>query len=342
MNIRICKQPSMFIVVPVMLVLVGCGGGGGGGDDKPPSGNTDDTSDPVEDTSQSISSRIWMSSLCKQDNEGVYFLSLYQFTSDGQVLMGYQDFQDSSCSTRATTQLLPSDNKGSYTVLSSETLQDGTPGHKMNATIDGRTIDAYFAITTESKLCFSPNLVLQTVEGTVIGNPTPTLDYQNCLSVHSSVDNPSPDPDPNPNPTPDPDPADQITGLEGTVWIASSCVNLGTVYAHLIYQFAGNELTVGGMGYDNESCQGEGTFSGFTSNTTSLYYTDLGSTTLPDGTQGYGLRLTNGIDYTNGYYTFTEQNRLCTSYIFDLSMIDDSNRSLDIDYTNCLTRTNLQ
>ncbi|MET0051206.1 MAG: hypothetical protein ABW095_09015 [Candidatus Thiodiazotropha sp.] len=341
MNIRICKQPSILLVVAVMLALVGCGGGGGD-NDTPSNSNTDDSSDPVTDTDMSISASIWMTSRCKQDNLGVYFLSLFQFTSDGQVLMGYQDFQDSSCSTRASTQLLPSENNGSYTVLGSETLQDGTPGHRMNATIDGKTNDVYFAITTENKLCFSPNLVLQTVDGTFVGNPTPELDYQNCLSVHSPVDNSSPDPDPNPNPTPDPDPADQLTSLEGTAWIASNCVDYGTVYAKLMYQFSGNELTIGAMGYDNASCQGEGTFPGFASYTTSLYYTDLGSTTLPDGTQGYGLRLTNGIDYTNGYYTFTEQNRLCTSYAFDLSNIDDSNTSLDIDYANCLTRTNLQ
>ncbi|MET0090703.1 MAG: hypothetical protein ABW068_11940 [Candidatus Thiodiazotropha sp.] len=341
MNIRICKQPSIFLVVAVMLALVGCGGGGGD-NDTPSNSNTDDSSDPVTDTDMSISASIWMTTLCKQDNLGVYFLSLFQFTSDGQVLMGYQDFQDSSCSTRASTQLLPSENSGSYTVLGSETLQDGTPGHRINATIDGKTNDAYFAITTENKLCFSPNLVLQTVDTVFVGNPTPELDYQNCLNVHSPVDNSSPDPAPNPNPTPDPDPADQLIGVEGTVWMTSNCIDYGTFFAKVLYQFAGNELTAARMDYDNASCQGDGLSTGFSRLNPSIYYTDLGSTTLPDGTQGYGLRLTNGSDYKNGYYVFEEQSRMCTSYIFGFSSVDDSNMSTDIDYTNCLIRTNLQ
>ncbi len=340
MNIRKYTQPTIFIVVAMMLALTGCGGGGGGDDAPPPNSNADETTDPVEDTdtdiSSQISSSIWMTSMCRQDNEGTYFHSLVQFTSDGQVLMGWQDFQDSSCSTRASTQLLPSENSGSYSILGSETLQDGTPGYKMHATIDGITNDAYFAITTENKLCFSPNLVLQTVEGSFTANPTPTLDYQNCLSVHSSVDNP------NPNPTPDPDPVSQDTTLEGTTWMTSNCIHFSAGYGKIIYQFAGGEITYAILDYNSASCDGDASsLSSFTSLDPAIYYSGLSSATLPDGTQGYNLRLSNGTDTTDGYYTYGEQSRMCTSYAFDFAIVDASNESLDIDYTNCLIRAHL-
>jgi hypothetical protein len=343
MNIRKYTQPTIFILVALMLTLVGCGGGGGNDNDTPPDSNPDDTTDPVEetDTSNSISASIWMTSLCKQDSAGTYFHSLVQFTSDGQVLTGWQDFQDSSCSTRASTQLLPSENSGSYTILGSETLQDGTPGYKMNATIDGITNDAYFAITTENKLCFSPNLVLQTVDGSFTGNPTPALDYQNCLSVHSGVDNPNPNP--NPNPTPDPDPVTQDTTLEGTTWMTSNCINFNTGYGKIIYQFAGGEITVAKLYYNNANCAGDASsLSEFSSvESAAVYYSGLSSATLPDGTQGYNLRLTSTEGTLDGYYTYGEQSRMCTSYAFDFALVDASNDSLDIDYTNCLIRAHL-
>jgi hypothetical protein len=274
-----------------------------------------------------------MTSECIQDPNGTYYKSLYQFTSDGQVLYGWQNFQDTSCTTSANT-VLPSNNLGTYQNLGSQTLPDGTQGYGFRFTSEGTSYDGFFALTDNNTLCFPTNLSFRT-EGRYV-NPedtSPSVDYEHCLTIHSSS---NPNPDPNPNPTPDTGSAT----LQDIWLLRNICAPLDNGgYALWLYQFTeDSRLLYAGAVFDNENCEGDSTTSDFYEYEPPVTYSYLGETTLADGTQGHSIQLSNGTATINGYYIIDSQDRLCVSH--NLEFATTGSTSTDIDYEHCMNRIN--
>ncbi|MES9930977.1 MAG: hypothetical protein ABW158_22930, partial [Candidatus Thiodiazotropha sp. 6PDIVS] len=224
------------------------------------------------------------------------------------------------------------DRAGSYTILGAETLQDGTPGFKVQATLDDTTHEAYFNIGQQNGLCFSSNLEINTVRYTFLPNQTPSVDYQNCLSLYSAAS------DPNPNPNPNPNPSTEDPNLEG-LWLTSNCIRAENgASAKILYKFEANEVFYSMWNYENLYCTGEPAVDDFLSFEPPINYSYLGAETIPDGSQGHSLRVSRGTGTVDGYYLYNSQNRLCSSYAFGFSFITGENQSLDIDYQNCLIK----
>ncbi|MGD9172145.1 MAG: hypothetical protein PVI97_19165 [Candidatus Thiodiazotropha sp.] len=332
------------------LVLAGCGGGDS---DNPSSVNdtenttdtndpetTLDSNDPVDQNGNDITANIWMTSDCMQDNTGTYFKSLYQFTSDSQVLQGWQDFQDSSCITRADANLLPINDSGAYQNMGSQALPDGTQGYGLSYTHDGNSYDGFYALTDDNSLCFSTNISFRT-DGRHI-NPddtSPSVDYDHCLTIHSST-NPNPDQNPNPTPTPIPTqgPDTGSVGLQGKWLLWNVCMPLAAGgSALLVYQFTDdNRFLYAVAGFDNDTCQGDGTTSDYFEAEPPITYSYQGEATMPDGTQGHSIQLTDGSETYNGYFVIDSQERLCVSYNLEITV--ESAESTDIDYEHCMVR----
>jgi hypothetical protein len=332
------------------LALAGCGGGGGG-DGSPSQDNTEnttdntdttDTTDPVNPNGNDITANIWMTSECRQDNAGTYYRSLYHFTSDSQVLQGWQDFQDSSCTTRADTILMPSNEFGTYRNLGSQILPDGAQGYGLRYTDEGQSYDGFFTLTGNNTLCFSTNITFRT-QGLHINtdDTSPSVDYEHCLSVHSSA-SPSPNPIPNPNPTPNPNPSPSpdigSTGLPGKWLLANVCKALDDGGSMLwIYQFTNdNRFLYAGAVFENGSCQGDGTATEFFELEPPVTYSYHGESTMQDGTQGHSIQFSNGSETYNGYFVIDSQDRLCVSYNLELTV--EGSDSTAIDYEHCMVK----
>ena len=96
----------------LILSLTGCGGGG----DEEPTTNESDTPSDANSATSTLTSKLWLTSECLLNAGNNYIEGLYQFTSDGQILYGYQKFQDTSCST-PEEQITPNYFVGSYQIL---------------------------------------------------------------------------------------------------------------------------------------------------------------------------------------------------------------------------------
>ncbi|MET0122406.1 MAG: hypothetical protein ABW124_15315 [Candidatus Thiodiazotropha sp. 6PLUC9] len=341
MNKGTLLRLSFLLPLAFIFALQGCGGGGGGGgdDDNDNSNNTDvedttDVDDSTDDNSVSdLSSKIWMSSNCIQDSSGVYFKSLYEFKANGEVLQGYQDFQDTSCTTRKDETFLPSSLMTTYTKGASETLQDGANGYLITIAFNNVTVDGYYTITSQDNLCFTSNFSINTADFSYEIIPSAPIDYNNCLTVHSDANGQDPNPNPNPNP--------QNSDLLGMWWLQTLCYASDTGGTHnIILKFTeDNKVLYATLPYESNDCSGNpstsSTFMEFNSPTT---YSDLGETTLANGTLGHNLRFSYASAGTDdGYYIFNAQNHLCLSY--NLSGFSN-NYTTDIDYDNCMVKLN--
>jgi hypothetical protein len=333
MSKRKLKRYVLALHLIFALVLTGCGGGGGGDNDPP---SVDNTTDTVNQDSNDITAYTWMTLDCIQDNYGTYYKSLYQFTSDGQVLHGWQDFQDSSCTARADTNLLPSTDFGTYQSLGSQTLPDGSQGYGLRYTGDGESYDGFFTLPDNNTLCSSSNISFRTEALYIDPDDTsPSVDYEHCLSIYSSNNpNPNPNPDPNPNPNPDVN----NTGLEGKWLLWNMCIPLDSGgYALPIYQFTEDDRLLYALAeFENDTCQGDSTASSFYEFDPPATYRYQGEATLPDGTQGHSIQLADGTETNNGYFIIDPQEGLCVSYSLELTV--ESSESTDIDYEHCMIR----
>ncbi|MEJ2619195.1 MAG: hypothetical protein P8163_02790, partial [Candidatus Thiodiazotropha sp.] len=107
-------------------------------------------------------------------------------------------------------------------------------------------------------------------------------------------------------------------------------------YALAAFQFTDdNRVLIATAPYQDSTCQGSSSTTGYYEYNPPWTYIDQGPVTLPDGTQGYGLQVSDGSETVNGYFTMGSQNTLCVSYIFGFTALEESD-STDIDYSNCL------
>ncbi|MCG7870703.1 MAG: hypothetical protein N0C81_12130 [Candidatus Thiodiazotropha lotti] len=289
----------------------------------------DDTeSESRQEAAKKIRANMWLTPDCLQDNSGQYYRGLYKFTDDGEILSGEQGFQDASCSTKTNETTQPRTFSGSYAVLDSETLEDGTDGFSFDYSIETRNILAYFRMTDSETLCFSNNLEFRAdVVNIETGSVDPRVDYRNCLTLNRSSDDNDPDPNPNPGPA---------VNLQG-VWVLSTQCRVndaGNHYYWLVDFTQDNRVLEAYAFFNNTDCSGTTTATDFSD--INLTYTDQGEATLPDGRKGHQMRLIQGVNSFDGYYTFDAQNRLCISHSFTLTRTD--NDSTELDYNNCFSR----
>ncbi|MES9831066.1 MAG: hypothetical protein ABW139_02385 [Candidatus Thiodiazotropha sp. DIVDIV] len=289
---------------------------------------SDEDNEDREEASKKISANSWMTPDCLRDNAGQYYRALYKFTNDGEVLSGKQSFQDTSCSTQTNDTILPHSFTGTYEIMDGETLEDGTDGFSFDFFVQNRTIHAYFRQTDNSTLCFSNNLRFRADTVNIETRSTaPSVDYDNCLKAYRNSDNSDPDPGPNPSPS---------ASLQGVWGLKTQCrVNdAGKHFFWLLNFTQDNRVLEAYAFFNNDNCSGTAQATDFSD--INLNYTDLGEVTLPNGGQGHQMRLTQGTNSFEGYYTFDSQNRLCISHSFTLTRTD--NPSTDIDYNNCFSR----
>ncbi|MEJ2622641.1 MAG: hypothetical protein P8163_21065 [Candidatus Thiodiazotropha sp.] len=365
MNKRTLIHFFSLLLLALIIALQGCGGGGGGGDDTPEHTETDEnttdpdqtetdenTTDPDQtdadenDTNadSSLRSNVWMTASCVQDDNGIYTKSLIKFSTEGTIYFGYQDFQDTSCVVPKAETYHPDLDVGTFTTGESRILQDGANGTSISFMLNDGQIDAAFTVTNQNTLCFTSNVSVNTPGIQNMRGSTEQVDYDNCLTVFSSTDTPDPNPNPNPNPNPDPDPVTTSSNLQGKWLNVKSCEpSSDGSYMKVAYMFTeDNRVLIAGVPYDNSRCEGEmRAASDYLEPSTPITYVDQGEATLPDGTQGYSLRLSFGSDYADGFYTFDAENRLCISYNLGLTYYLDK-ASTNINYDNCMTSLGTQ
>ncbi|MET0029578.1 MAG: hypothetical protein ABW101_18255 [Candidatus Thiodiazotropha sp.] len=292
---------------------------------------------PVEDDSDSASEKEareilqannWQSSDCMRDNNGTYRKGLYRFGDDGQLRLGYQAYQDSSCSTRANDQHSPDSIQAGYEMQGEETLFDGSDGYAIDLDILGNSINSYFNLRDSDTLCFADNVTFEANGlSAEINNSASYIDYDHCLSIYSSNN----DPNPNPNPVTN-------ANLQGIWVLGTQCrVNNTGDHFYWIMQFRDDGHVFQAYAFfDNANCSGTTTSTTLAELDPVLTYTDLGEATLSDGRQGRQMRLSQGANNFEGYYIIENQNELCVSHSFTLT--GSGLTSTDIDYNNCFTR----
>jgi hypothetical protein len=135
------------------------------------------------------------------------------------------------------------------------------------------------------------------------------------------------------------DPVDQNgNDITANIWMTSDCMqdNTGTYFKSL-YQFTDdNRFLYAVAGFDNDTCQGDGTTSDYFEAEPPITYSYQGEATMPDGTQGHSIQLTDGSETYNGYFVIDSQERLCVSYNLEITV--ESAESTDIDYEHCMVR----
>jgi hypothetical protein len=198
------------------------------------------------------------------------------------------------------------------------------------------TGDAYFNITNNA-LCFTNNVLFETEVVDFDQGDGSSVDYEHCLSVHSSVGDASPNPGPNPDPDPTPSPA--TSPIEGHIWYAYRlCLTADGTDGSLkhAYEFVDGRMVRSEVNFATTDCSGNGTFSDTSDDGT---YRDLGAETLPDGAAGHRLEIVKpGSDPSSalvGFYLINGEGELCLSNNLGLNNVENLD-STDVDYEHCL------
>ncbi|MET0091119.1 MAG: hypothetical protein ABW068_14075 [Candidatus Thiodiazotropha sp.] len=286
------------------------------------------SSSDAKEARQQIQAANWQTSDCLRDSAGLYFKGLYRFTDEGKINSGYQTYQDSACTTRANDSRMPDSFRADYEVKEEETLFDGTRGFGLDLFIQGAAVNGYLSLKDDKTLCFSNNMVFRANElYATLAEDASYMDYDHCLSVFDSSNDPNPNPDPVTN-----------ANLQGIWVLGTQCrVNNSGDHFYWIMQFRDDGHVFQAYAFfDNASCSGTTTSTTLAELDPVLTYTDLGEATLSDGRQGRQMRLSQGANNFEGYYIIENQNELCVSHSFTLT--GSGLTSTDIDYNNCFTR----
>jgi hypothetical protein len=253
------------------------------------------------------------------------FLGLMDINARGFskcIYSGFQYFQDTSCSTPKEETNLPDKHISEYKLGGNTTTEDGTNGNLITLDFESNvTVDGIYTITSQNQLCFTSNLSINTADFSFKAGAAGPIDYNNCLTLHSAENNQGQNP--------------QNSNLVG-IWKAHTLCNpsdAGGTYQYALEFTKDNKVQGLNIPYATDDCSGE---PGNASNATTYTYTDLGETTLPNGTTGHSLQYISSDSSTQGYYTFDNENNLCLSYNLGFS----DNNSTDIDYENCLRNIN--
>ncbi|MES9941203.1 MAG: hypothetical protein ABW104_11140 [Candidatus Thiodiazotropha sp. 6PLUC2] len=175
---------KLLFIAFLLNIVAGCSGGGG--DDEEPTANEANTQSDTNSATSTLTSKLWLTSECLKSGKNHYIKGLYQFTSNGQILYGYQEFQNKRCSIKAE-QTVPNYFIGSYRVIGKETLQDETNGLKIRIDIKDNNHIGYLTQTQQNRFCVSENIFFSTLGLYFDANATSNINYKNCLSDSNAI-----------------------------------------------------------------------------------------------------------------------------------------------------------
>jgi len=164
-------------IIPITILLSmlpGCGGSG---------------SNDTQSTSPLIG--VWVTETCKQasDSNGVplnvWGKGLYEFTNQGTIRLGNEQYLDSNCAVRGTPQALTDTTISiTYKDNGSQLLQEGINGAALLIEIGTgnqvSSVDAFYTINNNS-LCFSDAFTFEAFTFGVSELGASSIDFSNCL-----------------------------------------------------------------------------------------------------------------------------------------------------------------
>ncbi|MDH5446841.1 MAG: hypothetical protein OEY52_14925 [Gammaproteobacteria bacterium] len=164
---------SILLVIS-LIILSGCG-----------SGDTNNTqpSTPLLG--------VWVTESCEQISDknevpqNIWFKGLYEFTDQGKILLGAEQYSDSNCITHSKTRTPAEVNVPiTYQDHGPQTLQEGINGGGLLIEIgEGDQListDAFYTIQNNS-LCFSDAFTFEALKFSNSGPGTEAIDFDNCL-----------------------------------------------------------------------------------------------------------------------------------------------------------------
>lgn len=147
-------------------------------------------------SSQESSSLLgkWITDSCEQNDitglggntTTIWVKGIYEFLSNGQIIVSFRDYDDSSCSGEFTL-VEPIAESGQFLAfndLGKETLEDGVEGGRVEITIpteESITVVGFYAQNNGS-LCFSDNLNFDAFSWSSSGAEYTSIDYEKCLT----------------------------------------------------------------------------------------------------------------------------------------------------------------
>lgn len=164
---------NKFVVVVALSILSGCGGG----------------TDEIQPISPLMG--VWITESCDQasDSNGTlvnfWLKALYEFTTQGEILIGREEYSDSNCVTLNNTVSPATVNTPiTYQDGGAKLLQEGINGGglliEIGAGAQLLSIDAFYTINNNS-LCFSDAFTFDALGFGISELGTDAIDFDNCL-----------------------------------------------------------------------------------------------------------------------------------------------------------------
>jgi len=154
-------------------VLISCGGGGGGGGGSADGGNT-----------ESALVGTWKTQECAAVENDIWLKGIFQFTSDGAILVGNEQFTDSNCISKVATQEPLSIQTITFEDSGNILLQEGIDGAGLKITVSSvsNTLsrNAFYTINN-GVLCFSEAFTLEALGIGITEAGLSTIDFSSCL-----------------------------------------------------------------------------------------------------------------------------------------------------------------
>ena len=130
---------------------------------------------------------VWETKSCEQasDNNGVlqnmWVKALYEFTSQGKILLGTKQYQDANCITLNST-TVPTEIKVpvSYWDQGSRLLSEGINGGGLSITMQLLTIDGFYNINNNT-LCFSDAFTFGSIKFAIAEAGLTSINFSRCL-----------------------------------------------------------------------------------------------------------------------------------------------------------------
>jgi len=166
---------KIILITILFVVIPGCGGGG---------------ADDAQSTSPLIGT--WVTESCEQASDSNDMLlntwakGLYEFTNQGTIRIGNEQYSDSNCTVPGSTQA-PSDTAIPiiYKDNGSQLLQEGINGAGLLIEVGTgsqvSSVDAFYTINNNS-LCFSDAFTFEALTFGISEIGASSIDFGSCLS----------------------------------------------------------------------------------------------------------------------------------------------------------------
>ena len=139
-------------------------------------------------------SGIWVTESCDQASDingspvNLWLKALYEFTAQGTIRLGREQYSDSNCITlTSTTEPADTANPIIYQDHGSLTLQEGIEGHRINISFASQglslDVEAFYTINN-GILCFSEAYTFEPTGFGVSQAGSTAIDFNNCLIKH--------------------------------------------------------------------------------------------------------------------------------------------------------------